>query len=264
MQALPIDEAIRAYGRVIHNAGAGVLPYLAANNSRARGKPWEFPGFFAYDFLAADIPVEPILVSQGAGAHPSPCMATYPKILVDLKEGAVDSGSGARFDQFLREQREALIGFLRSRTRSEEDAYDAAQESLARLMRYQASHPAEAWEPLLYRIAINVANDQSRSAQRRHASGHVPIDEAVRELPSNAPALDEQLIRQQELARLGEIIQALPPRCREVYLLSRVQGMKNVEIAKHCAISVKAVEKHMSKAMAAVREGLGKSGSGAL
>jgi len=45
----------------------------------------------------------------------------------------------------------------------------------------------------------------------------------------------------------------LPPRCREVYLLNRIEDMSYTEIARHCGISVKAVEKHIGKALSLLR-----------
>lgn len=46
------------------------------------------------------------------------------------------------------------------------------------------------------------------------------------------------------------VIKNLPPRCREVFLLSRVKKMKNREISEALHISSTAVEKHISKALA--------------
>ncbi len=176
-----------------------------------------------------------------------------------------DAGAGAPvFERFLREQREMLLGFLRLRTASEEDAQDAAQESLVRLMRYRQAQPQENWKPLLYRIAANVAHDQLRWAQSRRAAGHVPIDESVHALPSEERPQLEQLVAHQELVRIGYIIAALPPRCQEVFLLSRVEGMTNVEIARHCDISLKAVEKHITRALTVMRRTLGDRGQDAL
>lgn len=54
----------------------------------------------------------------------------------------------------------------------------------------------------------------------------------------------------QELQKsLSEAIAELPPKCREVFEMSRYNGMKNKEIAKHLNISIKAVEGHISKAL---------------
>ena len=45
----------------------------------------------------------------------------------------------------------------------------------------------------------------------------------------------------------------LPLRCRQVYLLNRIDGMSYPQIASHCDISVKAVEKHIGKALTMLR-----------
>jgi len=173
-----------------------------------------------------------------------------------------DSARG--FDRFLHDHRQALLAFLRQRTASEEDAQDAVQESMTRLMRYQGEQAPEAWKRLLYRIAVNVANDQMRHARRRHTGDHVPLEDAVHALPSAEPPLDEHLIQRQELALIAAVIECLPARCQEIYILSRVEGMKNAEIADLCGISLKAVEKQMTRAMAAVRRASGKPDGKAL
>jgi RNA polymerase sigma-70 factor (ECF subfamily) len=58
-------------------------------------------------------------------------------------------------------------------------------------------------------------------------------------------------------ARLNKVKQAidqLPPQCREVFLMSRLQQKKNKEIAAEKGIHVKSVEKHISKAMKLIKE----------
>ena len=44
-------------------------------------------------------------------------------------------------------------------------------------------------------------------------------------------------------------MESLPERCREVFIMSRFEGLKNREIAQKLNISTTAVEKHISKAM---------------
>lgn len=48
-------------------------------------------------------------------------------------------------------------------------------------------------------------------------------------------------------------INALPEQCRKVFILSRKYDLKNREIAKRLGISVKTVEKHISKALSILR-----------
>jgi RNA polymerase sigma-70 factor (ECF subfamily) len=51
-------------------------------------------------------------------------------------------------------------------------------------------------------------------------------------------------------------IAELPPRCREVFELSRVRGLKYSEIAEALGISIKTVETQMGRALKGLRERL--------
>lgn len=52
---------------------------------------------------------------------------------------------------------------------------------------------------------------------------------------------------------IDQVIQTFPEQCRKVFLLSREKNLKNKEIAEELDISVKAVEKHISKALKELR-----------
>jgi RNA polymerase sigma factor (sigma-70 family) len=172
-----------------------------------------------------------------------------------------NTGGKGLFERFLSEQRDSLVGFLRHRTISEADAQDAAQESLVRLLRYREEQPAEAWKPLLYRIAINVTLDHARRQQSRCADRQESLNNRVADdLPGEEPSLEDQVCVQQELEAVRELILRLPARRREIYLLNRIEGLSYSEIAAHCAISVKAVEKQIAKALKSLRTGLGERG----
>jgi len=58
------------------------------------------------------------------------------------------------------------------------------------------------------------------------------------------------------LQTLNRAIGQLPEKCREVFELSRYEGMKNREIAEMLNISVKAVEGHISKALRQLKDHL--------
>jgi RNA polymerase sigma-70 factor, ECF subfamily len=74
-------------------------------------------------------------------------------------------------------------------------------------------------------------------------------------MPTPEPADSEA--RQAELnIAIQEAIAGLPDRCREVFELSRVSGLKYSEIATELGISVKTVEAQMGKALRVMREKL--------
>jgi RNA polymerase sigma-70 factor (ECF subfamily) len=53
---------------------------------------------------------------------------------------------------------------------------------------------------------------------------------------------------------IEETIASLPERCREVFVMSRYEELKNMEIAQKLGISVKAVEANITRALAKLRE----------
>lgn len=56
--------------------------------------------------------------------------------------------------------------------------------------------------------------------------------------------------------KIESAIESLPPQCRNVFELSRMKGLKNREIAAKLQISIKVVEKHISRALLLLRENL--------
>ena len=64
--------------------------------------------------------------------------------------------------------------------------------------------------------------------------------------------LEEQELEQ----RIFDSLQALPEKCREVFMMNRFEGLKYAEIAEKLNISVKTVEAQMSKALKILRENL--------
>lgn len=58
------------------------------------------------------------------------------------------------------------------------------------------------------------------------------------------------------LAIINREIQNLPPKCQKVFILSKKEGLTNIEIAEHLEISIKTVEAQISKAFKILKEKL--------
>jgi RNA polymerase sigma-70 factor (ECF subfamily) len=54
--------------------------------------------------------------------------------------------------------------------------------------------------------------------------------------------------------QLQKAIASLPEKCRTIYLMSRMDGKTYTEIAENLGVSIKAVEKQISKALSIFRE----------
>jgi RNA polymerase sigma factor (sigma-70 family) len=150
--------------------------------------------------------------------------------------------------ELIRSHHSSLMHLLRRRIRVAEDAADVAQEAYIRMLKYEGARNVRFPSSLLFRIAINVAKDRGRADQVRHVSDQCELNEL--EIDSGVANPERQLAAAQDLAHLYEVIEQLPPKCKKVFLLSRMQEMTYPQIAEHCGISVKMVEKHISHALA--------------
>jgi RNA polymerase sigma factor, sigma-70 family len=155
------------------------------------------------------------------------------------------------FDDFVREYRRPLASFMVKRGASMDEANDLVQETMMKLMRYR-DQSADVWRILLYRIAINAFNDHLRRRRTDPVHGAVAMDDI--ELPSHDLSHEHRIAVERELQLVRRGVAALPKRCRQVYLLNRIDGLSYSQIARHCGISVKAVEKSMTRALGLLRE----------
>ena len=64
---------------------------------------------------------------------------------------------------------------------------------------------------------------------------------------------ESELIYKELREEIDTVINSLPEQCKKVFILSRKYELKNREIAEQLDISVKAVEKHISKALSILR-----------
>ena len=158
-------------------------------------------------------------------------------------------------DAFARAHQAELLHFFRGRVAHAQDAADLAQESWSRLMRYRRGQTALSLRRLLFAIARNVLSNHWRWRALRQIEE--PTDFAEVELASTAPGLERQWQARHDLDALEAAVAALPPRCRTVFLLSRVEGLSNAEVAQRCGISVKMVEKQLAKAIVRCRAQVG-------
>ncbi|UZW62193.1 RNA polymerase sigma factor [Lysobacter enzymogenes] len=156
------------------------------------------------------------------------------------------------FERFLGEERQPLVHFLRGHGVLLEDAQDIVQESLHKLTRYREV-PLHALKPLLYRIALNTLCDARRRESLSRRTVNVAGPELL-ELPNEVLRPEQWAEHREELARVRDAIDRLPERCRQVYLLNRIDGLSYSQISADQGISVKAVEKHVSRALTLLRQ----------
>ncbi|MBL8268767.1 RNA polymerase sigma factor [Steroidobacter sp.] len=153
-----------------------------------------------------------------------------------------------------------LLRILRARLPNAQDADDLAQEAYTRLLRYEGRIEPDQLRPVLFRIASNLMTDHWRWMRLRQAGTQLPIEEL--EFDSEEPSHDRHVDAEQQLRRLEQVVLGMPEKRRLVFLLSRIEGLSNAEIATRCGISIKTVEKHLAIALAECRKQVGQPDAG--
>ncbi|MEM9672172.1 MAG: RNA polymerase sigma-70 factor [Cyclobacteriaceae bacterium] len=102
----------------------------------------------------------------------------------------------------------------------------------------------------LYRAAINTSLNYLEKTKPSAS-----LEDNV-ENSWGANSTDEAIAYQETEQRIQAAIETLPPKCKIVFNLSRFEDQSYAEIAYTLGISVKAVEKHMGKALKILREHL--------
>lgn len=147
-----------------------------------------------------------------------------------------------------------LLNFLLRQVNDREAAADLAQESCARVLAVQhGGQPVLDLRALLYRTARNLVID-------RHRRNDIRRHEDLHELPdADHPLAPRHLQPEEALSSLQigrayvDAIEALPPRCREAFMLHVFDELSHAEIARHMGISVSMVEKHVVRGMVACK-----------
>ncbi len=113
---------------------------------------------------------------------------------------------------------------------------DVVQETYLRIAPYQARGEVRHPKSLLLRIATNLVAEEGRRAQRqrRHAAT----------TPTSADAAS-----QTETVLLKQLVLKLPQPERDIFMLSRFGGLTNEQIAGRLEVSVKTVERRISRAL---------------
>jgi RNA polymerase sigma factor (sigma-70 family) len=149
----------------------------------------------------------------------------------------------------IRAHHQSILRFLRRRGATPDDALDIAQDAYVRFLKYEGATTIQSPSAMLFRIAGNVAADHGRAAALRRSVRSLDRDAYDSELASEQPSAERELAAQQIVMAVRLAIAALSPQCRNVFLLSRLDGLTYSEIAQRCSISVKTVEKHVSRAL---------------
>ena len=153
-----------------------------------------------------------------------------------------------------------MVVFARRMLGDGKIAEDLVQDVFIRLWEKYKGKETDNWHPLIFTMTRNRCLDHLKRLDFKNSSLHINIGITPQEemlffedFSGGKSAVEEDLMAAELGREIESIVKTLSPRCREVFLMSRLHGMQNKEIAQTLGISEKAVEKNMTKALKVLR-----------
>lgn len=132
-------------------------------------------------------------------------------------------------------------------------AEDCVQDVFVRISKVDLSK-VDNVEAYFFMVASSVAVDHRRRVRARNGLRHEPIDlVSDAELESKEASPSRVIESREDLLRLKSVLDELKPRTREIFLLNRLDGLTYTQLAARYGLTVAAIEKQMSKALAHIR-----------
>ena len=171
-----------------------------------------------------------------------------------LKPQARSHRMRARLDSLARRYYSPLAKFFRTRTRNASEVQDLVQKVFLRLAQCQELDGIQNPEAYIFQTAANALKDHYRdnAVRARFAS-----EQLVSASGADSDFSPERVLQGREtVAQVAQALRQLPERTRDILILRSIEGLKPAEIARLQGISVRAVEKHMAKALVHLNQAL--------
>ncbi|HEV2618352.1 MAG TPA: sigma-70 family RNA polymerase sigma factor [Acidobacteriaceae bacterium] len=145
--------------------------------------------------------------------------------------------------------RTPLMAYFLRRTGKRSEAEDLTQETFIRLMKAQSLDHVEHADFYVFRVASNVLHDHGRSIERRNRYDKSPLNTLIVEELSQHSVEDRGpervLIGRESLAEVLATLGELGERTKNIFILFRLEGMKQKDIAAYYGMGQSTVEKHV-------------------
>lgn len=140
-----------------------------------------------------------------------------------------------------------LRSYLQRRLRDGHTASDMVQDTFLNVLEHPETriHDIRAY---LYAIARNLLiNHHKREAVRRTQT---MAPEDFLQIAADEPSPEDIVDARLQLERIHALVQELPRRTQEIFVLNRIEGLTHADVARHLGISESSVQKHLATAIA--------------
>jgi len=169
-------------------------------------------------------------------------------------------------EQFLASVEKRAFKIAQLGLRNDDDALDAVQDAMMKLVQSYASLDSEQWRPLFYRILANRIRDmQRRRTVRGRFLAWLPARDAeddddfdpIAQAPSAEPTPARRIEIDEAIGVLETAVAELPPRQQQAFLLRNFEGLDVSETASAMGCSEGSVKTHYFRALETLRARLG-------
>ncbi|WP_339725154.1 RNA polymerase sigma factor [uncultured Paraglaciecola sp.] len=145
-----------------------------------------------------------------------------------------------------------IKSFLRRFLHSQHDIEDVAQQAYLKAYCAEQEKAIEHPKSYLFTVAKNIAINELTKKSNKISEYLEDCEDSVSIEPS--ATLESEVEAEQSLGIYCDAVAALPEACRRVFLLRRVHGLKQTEIAATLGVSLRNVEMHLQKGTLKCRE----------
>ena len=165
---------------------------------------------------------------------------------------ALKNGNSQAYAYLMDAYHKKLCVYAYGLTKDHDKAEDIVQNVMVRIYKKRKLLKAErSLQSFLYKSVYNEFIDQYRKQKMVSPLEKKHMD-ALIDFVQHEDDDMERLI-----AIVKHEIGNLPPKCRETFLLSKEEGLSNLEIADYLNISIKSVVAHITKAFSVLRSKIG-------
>ena len=137
-----------------------------------------------------------------------------------------------------------LVYYVQRMVGDKDRAKDVIQEAYSRLLYVNKSSNIDNERAYLYKTSRNIVIDQSR---KEKSSSETLYEEEEHSIPQEEQP-HEQVVQSNQYEQMMKIVQSLPPKCQQAFILHVIEGYSRKEISSKMGISMAAVEKNILRA----------------